>query len=463
MGKDEKNEAVEAENEPKVNYRLNRLVEGVLENNGGFLDEKQLRQLYLMQYIKDLRAGELEEYSPDEIEALNGLLDDWIKDLINGTGAKKEYRTAGKAREDGVIATVPDTIANPTLAGLVNSLGLLPEGEAFLQPLIVDTRDLKFENGKLYFDTCDAMRAMSRVEIQKICPDHIKAKYQGRDDLTKEELEELEQACKVVKEIDLPLLRTLYSILLSDYVKKTDDEKQEYKGEVTIYLPDLAAALGYGRNVSEDQIEKIVRDSRRFHNLMGVFSTPRESYYAMLNFNSYDKNTNTLKLSSPYLSQLIRKVDAKSKIKDKAGNIVFKKSGEPRRLPAHSRLIETSIAAERNKSAVENVFIIVQVIERAGSGDEACPNISARELIERNRILTEQLNGSANQGIVLKRAFTKTWELLRDKTHLTEAYKNIVIPDPDDDAFIPTKKNVAKLIFSFPHDGKNKKWWLNNT
>lgn len=49
---------------------------------------------------------------------------------------------------------------------------------------------------------------------------------------------------------------------------------------------------------------------------------------------------------------------------------------------------------ERNKVAVENVFIIVQLIEQAGDN---IPRIKASTLIERNPQLQERLENSTNK------------------------------------------------------------------
>ena len=57
--------------------------------------------------------------------------------------------------------------------------------------------------------------------------------------------------------------------------------------------------------------------------------------------------------------------------------------------------------------------------------------------------------------MLLKRIFKRTWELLREQTHLTEVYKNIQLPDPNDPKNIPTAKTL-NMVFSFPHEGKIK-------
>ena len=153
------------------------------------------------------------------------------------------------------------------------------------------------------------------------------------------------------------------------------------------------------------------------------------------------------------MNYVIRTIYNLSIRKDKNGKPKLKKSGEPLTLPTHSYLIDSSIVKERNKAAAENVIILVTLIEQAGDN---IPRIKASTLIERNVQLAERLEETANPRALLNRVFTKTWELLRTKTRLTEVYKNIQLPDPKDPAFMPTMRTLDKVVFTFPHEGKKK-------
>ena len=132
----------------------------------------------------------------------------------------------------------------------------------------------------------------------------------------------------------------------------------------------------------------------------------------------------------------------------KAGQPKLKSNGEPQRLPSHSYLINADIVKERNKAAVENVIIIVTLIEQAGDN---VPRIKASTIIERNPQLKERLEATANEhkAQFLKRVFSKTWELLRTRTKLTEVYEDIQLPNPNDPAAIPTAKTLSDIVFTF--------------
>ena len=120
----------------------------------------------------------------------------------------------------------------------------------------------------------------------------------------------------------------------------------------------------------------------------------------------------------------------------------------------NSYLVNADIAKERNKVAVENVFIIVALIEQAGNN---IPKIKASTIVERNVQLQERLQANAKPNRLLSTTFKKTWELLRNKTTLGQSYCNIQLPDPKDPANIPTMSTLETTVFKFQHDGKIKK------
>jgi hypothetical protein len=174
-----------------------------------------------------------------------------------------------------------------------------------------------------------------------------------------------------------------------------------------------------------------------------------------MNFEGYDYETNTISFFSPYLNYIVQKIYSASIRCDKKGNQRLNSKGRPTLYPCNSYLIKPSIVSERNKGAVLNVFIIVQLIEQAGN--EGTPHIKASTIVERNEALKQRLSRDKNPSRLLGRVFKKTWELLRSQTTLLEIYDSIVLPDPNDITKIPTPSNMHKLVFEFPHNGKTKK------
>ncbi len=221
-------------------------------------------------------------------------------------------------------------------------------------------------------------------------------------------------------------------------------------------VPTLAEYIGLQSNLNKKDIARIIEKTQSYHNVIGVLhgtrnGKPVQSLYPVLNFEGYNDKTNTISFSSPYMNYVIKTVYNLSIRKTKDGKKKLKKNGDPLRLPSHSYLIDSSIAKERNKAAVENIVIIVTLIEQAGDN---IPRIKAKTIIERNVQLAERLRESKNQAQLLKRTFIKTWQLLSDNTKLRDAYKEIELPSPDDPAFIPTPKTLEEMVFSFPHKGK---------
>ena len=342
---------------------------------------------------------------------------------------EKNYRTKAKA---GNLDEIPTSLAFPTMAKYQYSIGLHNEGEAYIQPL-TSTDGLSFDDGKMFFAD-NRIKQVSEVELQNM--------------KTKEGIDT----------IDLPLLRTFYSIIFNAFQKTN---YQQLKPVITLYVPELAKYLGLRKSgLNREDITNIIIKTQAFHNIVGIQhgtrnGKPVQSIYPVLNFEGYNEENNTISISSPYFNNLIRTLYNLAVKKDKDGKPQIKRNGSPAfAMPMNSYLVNTDIAKERNKVAVENVFIIVALIEQAGNN---IPRIKASTIVERNVQLQERLSNHAKPNLLLSRTFKKTWELLRAKTTLGQSYCNIQLPDPKDPANIPTMSTLETTVFKFQHDGKIKK------
>lgn len=349
----------------------------------------------------------------------------------------RSYRTRAKAREAGAITEAPKSLIVPTFNGYQYSMSLYKEGGAYLQPLN-SMDDLRFKGGKLYFDGA-RMKEVSEAEL--------------RDLRTKEGIEN----------IDLTALRYYYSIIF--------DQFQLSKYKVPLDVVPVSASILTGRNdPNKGEVNAAIAKVQSFHNVMGVVKgtrngKPTESYYQVLNFEYYDEKNNIIAFSSPYMNYVIKTIYNLSIRKTKDGKPKLKKNGTPLLNANHTFMPDSSLTKERNKAAVENVILLVQGIEGAGGKGY---HIKASTLINRNVQLAERLeNDPQHRAQLLKRVFTKTWELMKTKTKLAERYKNLRVSvdknsdgvlletlDPKDPAFIPTVKSLNNLCFYFPNDGK---------
>lgn len=329
-----------------------------------------------------------------------------------------KYKTKARAEEAGAVTEPPAHLIIPTLKPYQHSMSLCQDGSAYLQPFS-NMEGLQFKDGKLYFQ---GGREISEIELRNL--------------KTKEG----------IQDIDLTSLRFYYSILFDQFSRSGCKVLQDI---IMVHVSMLA-----GRNdPDEEDIKAAIAKTQSYHNVMGVLKgkNGRESYYQVLNFEFYDEKHNIIAFSSPYMNYVIKTIYNLSIRRNKDGKPKLKRNGEPLKIASHSYLIDSSITKERNKAAVENVIIIVTLIEQAGDN---LPRIRASKIIERNVQLAERLETVQNPRTLLKTTFKKTWELLRKKTRLTEVYKEIQLPDPDDPAFMPTMRTLDKVVFEFPHKGK---------
>lgn len=344
----------------------------------------------------------------------------------------KTLRTVARAGE--VQRITSDRLAIPTADNFLNALSLYEQGQAYLSVMRMD--GLTFDSGRLYFEDGRA-RAVSEMELQDL--------------KTKESIEN----------INLPFLQFYYSQLFSEWEKAvldqaTDGVERTIPKITRFYLPDIARARGLSSNAGRESIEAIKNDIAAFHNVVGVFKVDgykSPSYYPVLNFEGYDTETNTISISSPYLLHIVEEIYRISVRRYKDGTPRLKKNGTPLQKPVNSYLIHSDIQKERNKTAVQNVILLVQGIEKCG---ENTYTIKASTLIKRNPVFMEQLKNNKNKNRLLERVFTKTWELLRNKTSLLDKYINIELPDPKNPACIPKYSQLDSFVIAIKHDGKKK-------
>ena len=125
------------------------------------------------------------------------------------------------------------------------------------------------------------------------------------------------------------------------------------------------------------------------------------------------------------------------------------KMNEPEKflISEHADIINTSITKERNKRSVEIVFAIVTMIEQ--SKDENV-FISVQEIFDRSPQLAEALKNTirtSNKNTLLKRAFSKAYELLEKQTTLKERYPNMVFSE--EFLGIPTVSTLKDMQLHF--------------
>ena len=334
---------------------------------------------------------------------------------------KNPRRTKAKAGDTAKIPAKLPIITNPAYQ---NALTFIKNASAYLQSLS-DTSNLKYSAGTFLYNGLPATQ-------EKLSPLY-----------TNENLEAF----------NLPLLLALYGIIL--YSSPLADG-WDYDKKTTIYFPEFANKIGKAPNIGKRDITEYTNDIRSFQTVVGIIGngTNGNGILPVISYVEQDEQTHTISFSSPYMVKLMHDIHEASIRKNKKGQPLLKKNGEPMMLPSHSYIVDMSIVSEKNKKALEIVFVIVALIEQAGNGT---PHIRADTIISRCPRLHKSLAGQSagNKNNLLKRAFSKAWDLLREKTALATVYNNIQLPNAKDIEAIPTSSTLS-MVFTFPHSGKGK-------
>ena len=343
--------------------------------------------------------------------------------VIKEVKRRGAYRTKAKA---GNTDKVPSDLLVITNDKYRNAMSLNKNDTAYIQ-MVSDNSKLKFENGILTYKGFPATSA----ELQEL--------------YTEEGIEK----------INIPLLMVIYSVIHEKF-SETMPENKNINERINIYYPELAKGIGKSPKIAKSDVQDCMQNIKLFEKLLGIITngTGSTDILPVIYNAEYNDMKNVISFTSPYIVKLIREIYTASIRTNKKKQVQLKKNGQPQMVASHSYMIHMDIAKEKNKKAVEIVFIVVAVIEKAGKHN---PNIKAETIIERSCLLKHSLHGqtSGNKTNILKRAFTKAWKQLREKTDLISAYEDIHLPDPEDISVIPTPTTLD-MNFKFPNNGKPK-------
>lgn len=365
----------------------------------------------------------------DELHEILG--DEYVtKAEYDALPKKKNYRTKAMA---GATIAIPDVIASPSVPQFSTAITVLDNKET---PHIVPIQQaikIEYLNGKFVANGVD----LADLDLAT-----------ARD--------------PALQGLDLSTLRVLYSAILQDLVVAFNagilDRGSVLFHAVTLNVAELMKMLGMKANNDKAHVDALIDKIHSYQNMVGVDYVTRggktyENKTAMLVWIQSKEDKNTITFAAPYLNQLAYDIMQASIQTDSKGQIIRKKNGEPKLLPANSYLMKSSIASERNKQAVEVVKIVCDVIEQTGSRG-GVPNISAKTILARHPMLQQALDhmeDPSNKNRLLKRTFCKAWELLHTQTYLESRYEGIRFP-----ATWPTTGSLD-MVFEFPHNGKKRR------
>ncbi len=273
-----------------------------------------------------------------------------------------------------------------------------------------------------------------------------------------------------VPDVDLPILHFLYGLVLKKWSEDadtiieryTDDPKQMLSYNITFYIPDFIRATGITANANRETVQGIIKRIEGYSGILGIVKENRVgygstyAYYSVILFIGYDESDNTITFASPFMNRIAMKTLYDSIRYDRQGNAMRSKSGRLSMLPSHSYRINSGILKERNKRAAEVACMVAALIDKAGN---RTAHIRFRTILDRFERLKQDIESASstyNKNRILRTTFSKAWEFLAKYSDLSEKYKNIRLPDPDDNDAVPTMKTLDRVV-SFPHEGRIKK------
>lgn len=256
-----------------------------------------------------------------------------------------------------------------------------------------------------------------------------------------------------IQDIDPALLTQIYTAAVKAH--------KSYNGfTITVYLHKFLREMGIdpGKNNAPD----IMRKLQSFENCVGVMPGTGiiAKLFSIIEINALD---NTMTFAVPYIFRLIDELESKNKIERKT------KDGEYEYIaPYHNMLVYSTIANERNKTAVELVYLIIAGLHQRGKVPDANtyakkdmqhrdPHLvtyqtSFGSLVDDTSILSGRIQAyksTADKNKALRRAFEKAYQLIETKTDAGEYFIDLQIPK-----IIPTISTLDdKLIIS--HRGVN--------
>ena len=256
-----------------------------------------------------------------------------------------------------------------------------------------------------------------------------------------------------IQDIDPALLTQIYTAAVKAH-------KSHNGYTITVYFHKFLREMGIdpGKNNAPD----IMRKLQSFENCVGVMPGTGiiAKLFSIIEINAAD---DTMTFAAPYIFRLIDELESKNKIERKT------KDGDYEYIaPYHNMLVYSTIANERNKTAVELVYLITTGLLQRGKTPDAKTwardrakftdpllvsyGISFRTLINdapllRGRIKSYKSQNDKNKA--LRRAFEKAYQLIKAKTDAGEYFIDLHIPE-----IIPTMNTLDDLL-TITHHGIN--------
>lgn len=285
---------------------------------------------------------------------------------------------------------------------------------------------LDFENGTVMFDK----------ETAGIVKQYSKGKYTD------------------VQDLDFPLLQQLYTAAVKSNIRHD-------AFTITVSLPQFFREMGI--EVSKGNAPDIMGKLHSFENCVGIMPGT-QTVSKLFSIIQLDMKNQTMTFAVPYIMKLSEVLAEKNHVEKKTrqGALIDYQQ------PYHNTLVHSSIAKERNKTAVELVYLIttgllqrgylpdIQTYRKKGAKtqypERVTYSISFRSLINNAPLLRGRIQSykeTSNKNNALRRAFEKAYQLIDKKTDAAEWFVDL-----HGNRIIPTMATLDDEL-TFTHNGRN--------
>lgn len=285
---------------------------------------------------------------------------------------------------------------------------------------------LDFENGTVMFDQ----------ETAGIVKKYSKGKYTD------------------VQDLDFPLLTQIYTAAVKSNVRHD-------AFTITVSLPQFFREMGI--ETSKGNAPDIMGKLHSFENCVGIMPGT-QTVSKLFSIIQLDMKNQTMTFAVPYIMKLSEVLAEKNHVEKKTrqGALIDYQQ------PYHNTLVHSSIAKERNKTAVELVYLIttgllqrgyipdIKTYRKKGAKtqypERVTYSISFRSLINDAPLLRGRIQSykeTSNKNNALRRAFEKAYQLIDKKTDAAEWFIDL-----QGNRIIPTMATLDDEL-TFTHNGRN--------
>ena len=285
---------------------------------------------------------------------------------------------------------------------------------------------LDFENGTVMFDK----------ETAGIVKQYSKGKYTD------------------VQDLDFPLLQQLYTAAVKSNIRHD-------AFTITVSLPQFFREMGI--EVSKGNAPDIMGKLHSFENCVGIMPGT-QTVSKLFSIIQLDMKNQTMTFAVPYIMKLSEVLAEKNHVEKKTrqGALIGYQQ------PYHNTLVHSSIAKERNKTAVELVYLIttglmqrgyvpdIQTYSKKGAKtqypERVTYSISFRSLINNAPLLRGRIQlykETSNKNNALRKAYEKAYQLIDKKTDAAEWFVDL-----HGNRIIPTMATLDDEL-TFTHNGRN--------